>query len=302
MTTAEPTEGGPARGERVGFPAGVPCWVDTAQPDPVAAAEFYGGLFGWEFADRTASGAPGWYLVASLGGRDVAGIGSLTDSSPLTGPARWHTSIGVDSADEAVATVRKAGGLVIAEPVDVLDAGRTARCVDPAGASFALWEPRGHLGAELVNAPATWNWSDLHTHDLDGARSFYQDVFGWAAAPVDLGSGETVMWQRPGYAEFLETFEPGLRARQAEAGVPAGFADAIGWMLPLTEGPGEAAAGPHWAVTFAVADADRSAERAVELGGTLLVGPLDAGPAARLATVRDPQGAVFTVSAYDPGS
>ncbi|MDP9188754.1 MAG: VOC family protein, partial [Actinomycetota bacterium] len=31
--------------ERDGYPAGVPCWVDTGQPDPEAAVDFYGGLF-----------------------------------------------------------------------------------------------------------------------------------------------------------------------------------------------------------------------------------------------------------------
>ena len=28
---------------------GVPCWVDTSQPDPEAAVDFYSGLFGREF-------------------------------------------------------------------------------------------------------------------------------------------------------------------------------------------------------------------------------------------------------------
>jgi predicted enzyme related to lactoylglutathione lyase len=35
--------------ERDGYQPAVPCWVDTAQPDPQAAMDFYGGLFGWEF-------------------------------------------------------------------------------------------------------------------------------------------------------------------------------------------------------------------------------------------------------------
>ena len=35
--------------ERDGYIPGVPCWVDTSQPDPGAALAFYGGLFGWEF-------------------------------------------------------------------------------------------------------------------------------------------------------------------------------------------------------------------------------------------------------------
>ena len=36
--------------ERNGYPPGVPCWVDTQQPDPRAAMRFYEGLFGWEFS------------------------------------------------------------------------------------------------------------------------------------------------------------------------------------------------------------------------------------------------------------
>src|SRR5579862_4972348 len=33
--------------KRDGYIHGVPCWVDTNQPDPEAAVAFYGGLFGW---------------------------------------------------------------------------------------------------------------------------------------------------------------------------------------------------------------------------------------------------------------
>ena len=36
---------------REDYPAGVPCWVDTNQPDPPDAARFYSGLFGWQTED-----------------------------------------------------------------------------------------------------------------------------------------------------------------------------------------------------------------------------------------------------------
>src|SRR3712207_7535287 len=46
-----------SKGERVperdGYIPGVPCWVDASEPDPQAAVDFYGGLFGWEFRDRS---------------------------------------------------------------------------------------------------------------------------------------------------------------------------------------------------------------------------------------------------------
>src|SRR5438034_5940684 len=68
--------------ERDGYIAGVPCWVDTSQPDPDAAADFYGGLFGWEFEDAMPAGAPGRYLIARLRGADVAAVSSQPEGAP----------------------------------------------------------------------------------------------------------------------------------------------------------------------------------------------------------------------------
>src|SRR5215472_11295881 len=85
--------------DRDGYIAGVPCWVDTSQPDPEAAAEFYGGLFGWEFEDAMPAGSPARYLIARLRGGDVAAVGSQADGAPPA-PA-WKTYVWVDSADEA---------------------------------------------------------------------------------------------------------------------------------------------------------------------------------------------------------
>ena len=62
--------------ERDGYIPGVPCWVDTSQPDPEAAVDFYGGLFGWEFEDVMPPGSAGKYFIARLRGGDVAAVGS----------------------------------------------------------------------------------------------------------------------------------------------------------------------------------------------------------------------------------
>ena len=59
--------------EREGFPAGVPAWIDSAQPDVDAAIAFYGGLFGWQFDDRAPSDSDDRYVVASLDGQDRRG-------------------------------------------------------------------------------------------------------------------------------------------------------------------------------------------------------------------------------------
>jgi predicted enzyme related to lactoylglutathione lyase len=43
--------------ERDGYVPGVPCWVDTSQPDPEDAVDFYRGLFGWQFENVMPQGA-----------------------------------------------------------------------------------------------------------------------------------------------------------------------------------------------------------------------------------------------------
>jgi uncharacterized protein len=271
--------------------------VDTAQPDPEAAVRFYGGLFGWEFKDRMPSDAPGRYFVARLRGRDVAAVGSLSEGAPPA--AVWNTYVWVDSADDTAAKVKEAGGNVLQAPFDVLDAARMGVFSDPFGAVFSVWQAYEHKGAQLVNEPGTWNWSDLNTRDPEGSKVFYSRVFGWEPDFVDLGYGDSWMWRVPGYAKVLEVNDPDLRRRQADAGAPAGFEDAIGWMMPMTSDQFPDDVPPHWSITFAVDDTDAVAGRAAELGGKVVVPPFDAG-VVRVAVLRDPGGAMFSVSKYMP--
>jgi predicted enzyme related to lactoylglutathione lyase len=52
-------------------------------------------------------------------------------------------------------------------------------------------------------------------------------------------------------------------------------------------------------VTLAVEDADATAKRAAELGGQVLVAPIDA-PWVRMTVIADPQGATFTATQFVP--
>ena len=278
--------------EREGFPAGVPSWIDTDQPDTDAAADFYAGLFGWELENRMPAGsAP--YLVATLNGRDIAGIGPHRPDGPPT--AAWNTYIGVEDADASAAKVREAGGRVLSETADIGDLGRGAACADPSGAAFRIWQPGRIKGSQAVNAPGTWNFSELNSRDAEGAKRFYGAVFGWEGDAVDMGAMAGTMLRLPGYAEFLEQFDPGIRKRHADFGAPPGFSECIGWILPLARDQA-----PHWSVRFAVADTDATVARAGELGGDVVVEPFDSPPV-RSAVLRDPAGARFAVSAFNPG-
>ncbi len=280
--------------ERDGYIPGVPCWVDTSHPDPEAAASFYGGLFGWEFDDRAAPGGAGPYLVASLGGHDVAGIGPQPDPAPPT--AVWNTYVWVESADDAAAKVVEAGGSVVVDPFDVGEAGRMAVVADPSGAVFCLWQAGAHKGAAMVNAPGSWNFSGLNTRDPEGAKDFYGTVFGWEAADDDADLG---MWRLPGYGDHLAERDPEVHERMADVGAPEGFADVVAWLTPMTTEQFSDETPPHWSVTFAVDDADAVAEAASDLGGEVLVAPFDT-EWTRMTVVRDPQGAVLTASKFTP--
>jgi uncharacterized protein len=125
---------------RNGYIPGVPCWVDTSQPDPEAARDFYRGLFSWDFEDAMPPGSQAKYFIARLPGGYVAGAGSIPEAAPPV--ATWNSYVWVDSADETAAKVCDAGGAVVTDPFDVMDAGRMAVLTDPDGARFVSGKRR----------------------------------------------------------------------------------------------------------------------------------------------------------------
>jgi predicted enzyme related to lactoylglutathione lyase len=292
--------------ERDGYIPGVPCWVDASEPDPQAALGFYGGLFGWEFEDAMPSAsegryfiaraeATGWSLFDSSGGvrsGDVAAIGSIPDAAPPI--AAWNTYFWVDSADETASKVRDAGGGVVTEPFDFMDAARVGVFTDPEGAPFSVWEAKQHKGARLVNDPGSLNFNGLNTRDVEAAKSFYGSVFGWQTLDMD---GGLQMWTLSGYGDYLEGYHPELRKQMAEAGAPERFEDVVATINPIPDDQPDTP--PHWSVTFATDDADATAAKATELGGTVIVPPFDA-PWVRMSILRDPQGATFIASKFTP--
>jgi predicted enzyme related to lactoylglutathione lyase len=265
------------------YPEGVTSWVDLVLPDVDAAARFYTGLFGWTYADVDKDAPPPRSLCARIDGQDVAGI--------VEGPeTTWRTYVAVDDAEQVLARVATAGGRVDTPPASVGSDGRWAACTDPHGVRFWLWEAGDRPGAQVVNTPGAWNFSDLHAADPRASAAFYSDVFAWEI--TDMGFG--AMIRRPGYGDHLAaTVDPGIHERQSGVQTPPGFADAVGWLVPV--GPEE---NPHWHVTFTVADRDETASTVTRLGGTVL--RTADTEWTRDALVRDPQGAIFTASQFTP--
>ena len=230
-------------GERESYAPGTFCWADLGTTDVEAATAFSGEVFGWE-----ADGAR-----FRLADSDVAGVQPADE-------ARWRSRLSVEDVDALVERVRELGGEVLAEPLDLDDAGRVAAVADPTGAAVELWQPRELAGAGRVNDAGYMCWNELASPDPGRAREFYAALVGWEVEPEETGYG---VIRREG------AVNGGIRPQQD--GEPA-----------------------HWLVYFTVDSCDDAVAAVRAGGGSVIAGPLDT-PMGRVAAVRDPQGAPFAV-------
>jgi uncharacterized protein len=248
---------------------GTPSWTDLSSPDTDGSAHFYGELFGWEATEPGPVETTGGYRMFELRGKPVAGLVPIMQEGQ---PPAWTTYVSVASADDAAAKVKEGGGQVMFEPMDVLDVGRMAVFADPAGAVFSVWQPRAHIGAEIVNEPVSLSWNELMTRDLESSRRFYGGLFGWEPEVTTDGPVPYTIWNLDG--------KP------------------VGGMIEITDDwpmqPPNA-----WGVYFAVADVDETLAKLQELGGSVVVQPMEAA-VGRFAGVTDPHGAFFTVITLSP--
>jgi uncharacterized protein len=242
-------------------------WADLGTPDPAAAKRFYTGLFGWTFEDRPISNDE-TYTMFEQGGKAVAALYPQQADQRSAGiPPHWLSYITVESADRTAARAAELGGSVLAPPFDVMEHGRMTVIQDPTGGVVALWEPRNHPGAGVLGEPGALCWNELCTRDPARAGEFYGELLGWAREP----------WPMPDFEYTVLK-----RGDQAAGGI-----------MPILAEWGDMP--PHWGVYFAVADCDSSAATAAELGGTVITPPADIPGVGRFATLRDPQGAVFSI-------
>lgn len=264
---------------RESYREGVPCWVETLQPDADAAQAFYASVFGWDFGDPRPWPSGGEYRVARVAGREVAGIARLDAGARSS--AAWRTYIRVSDIERAVELATQSGGSLLDGPRDALPAGRFAILADSTGAELGIWEAREREGAQLINEPPAWDLSSLRTTDPDAANAFYAAVFGWQAETFGGSDSQITLWRLPGYLG-------GQPQQQAPR-------DTVAVMTPLGGPSSAGATHSHWSVDFYCTDADAVADVTARLGGRVVVPPRDS-PGFRSAVLADPQGATFSVS------
>jgi len=259
------------------YPAGVPCWVDTIQPDLEAATHFYGGLMGWTLEGGLPVDGHWSHYVARVHDDEVAGIAPLPPLVPDV-PASWVTQVRVDSIVDSVKIAESAGATVVLEFFDAAPAGRMAVLEDPGGAVISLWEPLSRQGAVRVNEAGAWAMSSLSSADTHAAAGFYREAFGWVTETTSVGDAEVTLFRLPGYI--------GGEPRQPVS------REVVAVMVPTTE---DGVDTDTWTVDFWVDDLDRTIALAELLQGSVLR-PATEAPAGGSAVLADPAGAPFSVT------
>ncbi len=250
--------------KRASYAPGTPSWVDLQTTDQDAAKSFYGELFDWRYDDQDMPQG-GAYSMALKDGELVAGISPQQPGAAAQGlPPTWNTFITVDDVDAATVAAEAAGGQVYAQPFEIMGAGRMSVVADPSGAVVNFWQAKGHIGATIVNEPGSLIWNELLTDNGEAAYAFYEKVLGLTTEKSDMGGSPYVVFKL-GDDMVAGSMAPPM------AGIPN-----------------------HWHVYFAVQAMEPALEKARQLGGSVLNGPMPTsiGP---MATVSDPQGAVFSL-------
>ena len=105
-------------------------WNDLVTPDPEAAADFYGKLFGWTTEEVPDAGR--------LPGHPQRRAQQRRDHAACEGPSNWMPYFGHDDVDRLVSEIDGLGGRLYNGPMPMWQ-GSIAVLGDPQGAVFAVW-------------------------------------------------------------------------------------------------------------------------------------------------------------------
>jgi predicted enzyme related to lactoylglutathione lyase len=239
------------------YDPGMFCWIELATNDGAAAKSFYASVFGWTTNDMPIPDGS-VYTMLQVDGHTLGALYETKDQSPA-----WNSYVNVASADESAQRAQESGAKVIAPPFNVMDVGRMAVIADPQGASLCLWQAGKTIGAAIRGEFNTLCWNELMTPDIDGAREFYKNLFGWN------------LKVSPEYTEInLGT-------------------TGIGGMMQIT--PEMQGMPTAWTPYFAVSDADATVDKIKSSGGKVFMGPHEVPNVGRFTVCADQQGAMFNI-------
>lgn len=243
-------------------PIGEPIWVDLDSAAPQQTRDFYAALFGWNYQISEEFGG---HATAFAGGHKAAGI-SPTLPSGVRGPSCWMIYFASGDIQADAERVRKLGGQVLVEPMQIGDQGQMGQFADAAGAPFGLWQDDQHGGFRHNTQPGRLVWCEYNTRDLPQALGFYTALLRATSEKVPGVKYHTLQHQDVRVAG-VSGMDKNWQAGEAD-----------GWM-----------------VYFYAPDVDEMTRTAQQYGGTVLVEPVETRYG-RKAMLRDPAGTVFTLT------
>lgn len=251
-------------------------WTDTFLQDFKRGRQFYSELFGWQYADQY-HGDQLVYSLARPGTADkyangamVAGIAPCSQPKPDDLPWNWGVYILIQELETSIKKVVAAGGRVCKEPMDVMDVGRMAVCIDSCGAVIHLWQTFAEFGANVKGVPGSVCWYELTSPDAQESIRFYADVFGWQAEERQT-NGEA-HWQFKSATHVVG----GMYTRVDE-----------------TRNQG------LWLPYFQTDNMDHQLNTCRKLGGAVVFGPVVETGTGRYAILQDFEGNLFGLAEYE---
>jgi len=229
-------------------------WHDYGSNDPEKAQQFYTALFGWQ----TEVPADMDYTMIVADGTQHGGF---WPPAPVDAPAQWIGHVLVKDVDDTAARAEAAGGSLLFEPMDAPEGRRFAVIRDPEGAALSAYSSPG----DSSPPQGVFGWDELYVDDIERAKSFYSEVFGWTTSEMDMGEGRS-------YTIFSS-------GDQQRAG---GMAKPPGMQAPS-----------HWLVYIMSADVDGHTSKAKDLGAQVHMEPFDVPTVGRMSILADPAGAPF---------
>jgi uncharacterized protein len=229
-------------------------WHDHGSKDPQKAQEFYTALFGWK-----AKALPDInYTAIEADGKQHGGFWPPTEGDI---PPQWIGHVLVEDVDGTASRAEAAGGSILFGPMDAPEGRRFATFSDPEGAAISAYSSPG----DSSPPPGVFGWDELYVDDIEAAKSFYTEVFGWTTSEMEMGEGQS-----------YTIFSSGDQQRAGAMTKPG----------PMPS---------HWLVYILSDDVDGHAKKAKELGAQVYMEPFDVPTVGRMAILADPAGAPFGI-------
>lgn len=118
-------------------------------------------------------------------------------------------------------------------------------------------------------------WTELASKDLEGAKKFYSELFGWTLKGGDTTSADCADAAAMNYTEIVAGGKP------------------VGGMYQITEQMGGMPS--NWSTYVSVDNVDAAAKRAEELGGSIVMPPMDIPQVGRFSVIKDPSGGNISI-------